>query len=223
MIDRNRIFLGCNYNDKKIKRQFDNLKKRIEKDTPLLCVIIDKRIGQPAEDIWELIKENIENSSACVFDVTGFRPNVVLELGYALSIKPSSSIFITFRNRKSKGKIPGWLLTDIGHLSRKNYIHIGDLETYVRSELLKIPYGADFHIFNDKCESTGAPERYQQLGLLILQNIRDHGPRGEQQIRALMSGTACRFAKIISLLKSCRLLSRHEGRHGKFYIPLLEH
>lgn len=81
----NDVFLGCNYNDKKIKAQFDNLKRRIEKTTPLSCVIVDKRKGKPAKDLWKDIKRLIEQSSACVFDLTGFRPNVVLELGYALS------------------------------------------------------------------------------------------------------------------------------------------
>ena len=168
-----------------------------------------------------LIKDNIEVASACVFDVTGFRPNVVLELGYALSIKPSNALFVTFRNRRSKGKIPTWLLTDIGHLFRKNYIHIEDVEKHVRSELMKLPYSADFKLFEDRCNDTGASEKYREMGLRILQKIRDCGPQGKQQIKELMSGTGCRFTKIIQLLKGCHLLSRHEGRHGKYYLPVV--
>src|SRR5689334_8442735 len=116
MATSNVVFFGCNYNDKKIKAQFDSLKKRIEADTALSCIVIDKRGGKSARDLWKDIQDYIANSAATVFDVTGFRPNVVLELGYALSIKSEDQIFITFRKRKSKGKAPLWLLSDIGHL-----------------------------------------------------------------------------------------------------------
>ena len=68
----NTVFLGCNYNDKKIKRQFDTLKAKIEKDTPLSCVIIDKRQGKSARDLWKDIRAHIEESAATIFDVTGF-------------------------------------------------------------------------------------------------------------------------------------------------------
>ena len=91
------VFLGCNYNDKKIKNQFDSLKKRIEADTALACIVVDKRTGKSARDLWKDIRTHIEESAACVFDLTGFRPNVVLELGYALSIK-SESVVVGLNN-----------------------------------------------------------------------------------------------------------------------------
>ena len=96
--------------------QFDSLKKRIEGDTPLSCIVVDKWAGKSAHDLWQDIRTHIEQSAACVFDLTGFRPNVVLELGYGLSIKSEEQVFITFRKRKSKGKTPTWLLSDISHL-----------------------------------------------------------------------------------------------------------
>ena len=74
MEELNKVFMGRNYNDKKIKAQFDNLKKRIEHDTPLRCEIIDKRSGKPARDLWRDIKTMIEESAVCMFDVTGSAP-----------------------------------------------------------------------------------------------------------------------------------------------------
>ena len=99
MATSNVVFFGCNYNDKKIKAQFDSLKRRIETDTPLTCIVIDKRSGKSARDLWRDIRSHIEDSAACLFDVTGFRPNVVLELGYALSVKSEDEIFITALRR----------------------------------------------------------------------------------------------------------------------------
>ncbi|MDD5116760.1 MAG: hypothetical protein PHW98_06875 [Candidatus Omnitrophica bacterium] len=216
----NQIFLGCNYNDKKIKAQFDNLKKRLENTTPLACVIVDKRRGKSAKDIWKDIKKFIETSAVCIFDVTGFRPNVVLELGYALSIKAEEQIFITFRKRKSKGKIPQWLLSDIGHLNRYDYIHMADLEQHVREQLKLIAYGSGWQRFLEKCQNINAGDKYGQKGMEILQIIRDEGPKNERQIKQIMTRTACRFRHMIQLLRSEGLIMRSIGKYGRFSIPV---
>lgn len=219
MATSNTVFFGCNYNDKKIKAQFDSLKKRIEADTPLACVVIDKRAGKSARDIWRDIRTHIADSAACVFDVTGFRPNVVLELGYALSIKAEDQIFITFRKRKSKGKIPTWLLSDISHLQRHDYINVPALESFVREQLALIPYSKGLEQFNAACNQTNAADKYRQTGLKILQAVRDTGPRSKKQIQTVMAGSACRYTRMTRLLTRNRLVRRAVGRHGRFSIP----
>jgi hypothetical protein len=213
------VFLGCNYNDKKIKAQFDSLKKRIENDTPLSCVVIDKRSGKAARDLWQDIKAHIEESAACVFDLTGFRPNVVLELGYALSIKSEDQIFITFRKRKSHGKKPQWLLSDIGHLNRHEYVNVPALETFVREQLGLLPFSRAMAAYETDCQATNAVTKYQQYGKVVLQSVRDGGPKSEQQIQSLIAGSSCRSKRMLSLLKKNKLLRRTRGRHGKFSIP----
>jgi hypothetical protein len=221
MSKSNVVFLGCNYNDKKIKAQFDSLKRRIEVDTPLTCIVLDKRSGKPARDLWQDIKDAIEQSAACIFDVTGFRPNVVLELGYALSIKSVNQVFITFRKRKSKGKAPAWLLSDISHLQRHEYVNVATLEKYVRGQLALIPFSSDLAKFMIECDSTNAADKYRECGLKVLQNVRDEGPRSRQQLQAVMSGSACRWSKMELLLRKNKLLSRNRGQHGKYLIPNL--
>ena len=218
----NQIFLGCNYNDKKIKSQIDNLKIRLEKDTPLSCVIIDKRGGKSARDLWRDIKDHIEQSAACVFDLTGFRPNVVLELGYALSIKSEQQVFITFRKRKSKGRVPKWLLSDISHLQRFDYISIHDLESHVRDQLAKIPYSSKLDAFAEACKKTNAEAKYRQLGLLVLQKLRDEGNKSDQQLKSMIVGSACRVTQLTRLLKKERLVVRSRGRNGKYSLPISE-
>jgi hypothetical protein len=183
----NMVFMGCNYNDKKIKRQFDNLKKRLEKSLPLSCVIIDKRKNKAAKDIWKEIKEHIEKSAACVFDVTGFRPNVVLELGYALSSKSEDQIFITFRKRKSKGQDPKYLLSDINHLNYQPYINIKELEKHIKEQLNSIPYSKAYHSFVKDTKDTNASDKYEQKGFEILQDIKNNGSRSSQQIHQISS------------------------------------
>ena len=218
----NKVFMGCNYNDKKIKAQFDNLKKRLELDTPLRCEIIDKRAGKPARDLWQDIKTTIEESAVCIFDVSGFRPNVVLELGYALSIKAEDQLFITFRKRKTSGNPPKWFLSDIAHLQRHEYISLADLEHFIRDQLDQVPYGKRFTEFLNDCSSTAAPDKYKNAGLKVIQSIRDNGTRSEQQVAAVMTGTGCHFAIMAKLLKRNQIAIRTRGRNGRFYIPTIQ-
>ncbi len=217
----NMVFLGCNYNDKKIKAQFDNLKKRLEADTALSCIVLDKRHHSPARDLWQDIKKHIEESAACIFDLTGFRPNVVLELGYALSIKAADQIFITFRKRKSNGKAPQWLLSDIGHLNRREYISISDLERFMRSQLDQITFSRNYSQFKAECDKTNASDKYQKYGLEVLRVIRDDGPQSTQQIQRRLTGSSCRNEKLISLLKNSKLVVRPPGPNGKYGIAPL--
>ncbi len=215
----NTVFFGCNYNDKKIKSQFDALKVRIEKDTPLSCVIIDKRVGKAARDMWKDIRLHIEEASATVFDVTGFRPNVVLELGYALSIKSEDKVFITFRRRKNRGQQPKWLLSDISHLTRYEYISIPDLDKHVRQQLDNTPYLKGYTAFLKECESTNAVDKYKEFGLKVITLLRDNGSQTDQQIRDIMAGSACRFLQMTRMLKKHNLVVRTRGKHGKYSIP----
>jgi hypothetical protein len=182
-----RAFFGCNYNDKRIKGQFDLVKVRLEQRFPVECVVIDKRAGKAAKDLWKDIRAEIDASGLLFFDVTAFRPNVVLELGYALALKDESNVFITFRKRKSKGKIPGWLMSDISHLNRFEYTTVDQLDTFVEEELGQGEWMQRVDHFNQGCvEKTTAPDKYKAEGLKVLQAIRDSGPRTADQIIGLV-------------------------------------
>ena len=99
----NVIFLGCNYSNKKIKTHFDILKVNLERDYPVKAVLIDREKKKGARDIWQEIQTGIEESSLAIFDVSAFRPNVVLELGYALAVKDRENILVCFDERKQRG------------------------------------------------------------------------------------------------------------------------
>jgi len=215
----NIVFFGCNYNDKAIKRQFDSLKKKIESDTPMSCIVIDKRAQKSAKDLWVDIQTGITDSAGCFFDVTAFRPNVVLELGYALGQKNNSQLFITFRERVRKGQQPYWLLSDIGHLNRHPYKNLVSLENFVRSQISQLPYFKNYQDFRSRCNKTSVPDKYKESGLIILQTIRDEGDKTDEQIKSLLQGTGFHINKMISLLKSCKLMKRRQGRRGRWFLP----
>jgi hypothetical protein len=207
----NKVFFGCNYNDKSIKRQIDNMKKRIEIDMPISCVIIDKKATKAANDLWNDIKTEIDKSDLCIFDVSGFRPNVVLELGYALAVKNTNQIIITFRQRKNKGKIPDWLLSDIGHLQRNEYNHVSTLEILIRNEINQIDYIKHLGSFEKECRKSN--DKYYQYGLTVLMEIRDNGSKNDEQLKYIIKGSNCRYDKLIDLLTKHNLIQLSNGRY----------
>jgi nucleoside 2-deoxyribosyltransferase len=215
-----RVFFGCNYNDKRIKGQFDLLKVRLEQRFPVECVVVDKRAGKAARDLWRDIRTEIDSCGLVFFDVTAFRPNVVLELGYALALKDESNIFITFRKRKSKGKVPGWLMSDISHLNRFEYTTVDQLDSFVEEQLGQADWMRRMREFNRNCEEkTTAPEKYKTEGLKVVQTIRDSGPRTADQIDGLVRGSAVRRETLTQLLRGAKLVKRTPGRPGRFYLP----
>ncbi|HPD56084.1 MAG TPA: hypothetical protein P5294_02070 [Smithellaceae bacterium] len=81
------IFLACNFSNKRVKRHFDRLKKKWEDTLPVCVYISDQVQGKGARDLWKDITQTIKKSTLSIFDVTSFRPNVILELGFALANK----------------------------------------------------------------------------------------------------------------------------------------
>ena len=216
---KNTVFLGFNYNDKSIKTQFDKIRQKVQADTPIQCVIIDKRANKAAKDLWVDIQNEIANAALCVFDVSAFRPNVVLELGLALALKNNDQILLTFRTRKSSSKPPTWLLSDISHLQRYHYGMISQLESQVRQQIESSPYMKCLKDFRDRCTSqTAAPDKYVTNGLTVLKAIRDEGSKTDAQIKGLLQGSACRPTKMLQMLKATGLLHRQKGPYGRYYI-----
>jgi hypothetical protein len=200
------VFLGCNYNDKSIKRAFDNIKIRIEKDYPITCVLIDKRKGKTAKDIWKDIKHYIDNSSLCIFDVSSFRPNVVLELGYAMAIKDEEEeVMISFRKRKDKGKKPEWLLSDIGHLRRFEYSLVVDLEKEIRSEIENMQFIKKYKELELVCQKSGDMKYYENI-TTILFSLRNDGVKTKKQVQDIIKGSNLRISKVYDLLKRYKLV-----------------
>jgi hypothetical protein len=214
----NKIFLGCNYNDKCIKRQFDKIKERVERDLPIRIVVIDKRESKQAKDIWRDIKIEISESQLAIFDVSGFRPNVVLELGYAISQKADENVIITYRSRLVKGKKPDWLLTDIGHLQRHEYKLINDLEEFVKKEIFKMDFIKRFNEYNHICDQTSSPDKNKEKGLAILISLRDNGPLSKEKIQSILTGSNLKVNKIITNLRKAKLVKFTTGNNGKLIL-----
>ena len=222
-IELNKIFLGCNYSNKKVKKHFDGTKLRIEKNWPIRVVLIDREKAKGAKDLWKEITTAISDCSLAIFDVSGFRPNVILELGYALATKDVDNILITFDERKSRGgKKPEWLLSDIAHLNQIRYKELGALERKIEEQLDRVPIVARFKAFMTEAQGVSTSHaKYCEIGLKILQMMRDKGTISDQQIISAARGSAIRVATLNTMLKKHKLATRARGPNGRWKLPLI--
>lgn len=222
MESQRKIFFGCNYNDKRIKSRFDQLKVRLENQYPLDCVIIDKQKKRPAKDIWREIREEIAASTMLVFDVSGFRPNVIIELGYAMAQKNEEQILVTLDERKKlRKRKPKWLLSDIPHLYVKNYKLARDLDKYVKQQIKRLPYIIKMNEFRMSCrrksKKTSSSAPLYKCGNKIMRVIRDEGFKSHQQLKNLAERENCRLGTVLALLKRSRLIKKRGGK-GQIYV-----
>lgn len=93
-ISASNIFLACNFGNNRVKGHFDGLKQNWEEHLPVSVYISDQVQGGGARDLWQDITQTIKEANLAIFDVTSFRPNVILELGFALAHKQASQIII---------------------------------------------------------------------------------------------------------------------------------
>lgn len=213
----NVIFLGCNYSNKKVKSHFDSLKKDWEAKYPVKVVLIDKERGKGARDIWQEIQRRIKDASLAIFDVSAFRPNVVLELGYALAVKEEEQIVITFDERGSRKSPKKWEMSDIGHLHQVRYKLMAKLNEKLDENLDKVDAIANYKSFCKACEDqTDSPQKYKEAGLLILHALRDTGKLTDAQFQSKLKGTSLRAKTLQKLLKDAELVIRGRGPHGRW-------
>jgi nucleoside 2-deoxyribosyltransferase len=213
---KNRVFLACNYSNQKVKNHFNNLKERLEEELPIHVVLIDKETGNASKDFWRQICAEIAECSLCIFDVSAFRPNVVLELGYAIAIKDEKQILITYDERKTKnGKHPDWLLSDISHLHRVKYKQIKQMDAKIMENISIVPAVSAFTaLCGDAKSTTSIPDKYKDAALKILHILRNTEVLTDQQLDNAIKGTNVQRTTLTALLKKHKLARRDRGRGG---------
>jgi hypothetical protein len=211
----NQIFFACNYSNKKVKGHFNSLKTKLENEYPVRVVLIDKQRHKGAQDLWVEIEDAIRESCLIIFDVTGYRPNVILELGYTLAITYWERIMIVVDARKPRGGSGDskWLLSDIGHLNRKPYKTVGQLDDYIYDNLIKVPAIERFQALSKAANAnTSIPDKYTSVALSVLKELRSSKTLRDTDIERIIAGTNVHFNRLKSLLTEHKLAKRAAGK-----------
>lgn len=213
------IFLACNFGNTRVKRHFDGLKRKLEDILPVAVYLSDRVQAGGARDLWKDITEEIRQANLCIFDVTAFRPNVTLELGYALAIKRLDQVIICrdlTPNGKSTKQKEEWQLSDIAHLFRKEYKTFGDLDKTLLKHVERLAPVVNFYGLVQEVERRKTLSRHSYIGgaLDILKHLRDIGPlRRDEFTRRLITHNV--DPKIMEgLLVRFKLAIPDPGRNG---------
>src|SRR5262245_17879285 len=71
-ISANTVFLACNFQNNRVKRHFDGLKKKWEDTLPVRVYLTDKVQGGGARDLWNEITRTLTEANLAIFDITSF-------------------------------------------------------------------------------------------------------------------------------------------------------
>lgn len=218
-ISANSIFLACNFGNKRVKGHFDRLKRSWEAAYPVRVYLSDKVAGEGARDLWEDITQTIKEANLAIFDVTYFRPNVILELGFALANKQARQIVIcrdlTPGGRTSRVQ-KKWLLSNISHLGRIDYKLFKNLDGKLLQHVARMSTVRNFDNFIKKIERkhTSVAPLYvsETLGLLIA--LRDKGPISRQDFKSRLEDRGVDAKKLGGLLMRFNLAKPTYGSNG---------
>lgn len=217
------IFLACNFQNKRVKRHFDRLKKKWEDSLPVAVYLSDRVQGGGARDLWKDITEQIRQANLCIFDLTTFRPNVALELGYALATKSLDHIVICrdlTPNGQTTRRKEEWLLSDISHLFRKEYKTFADLDDALLKHVERLAPVINFYALMQEVERRSTLSRRSYIGgaLEILKQLRDNGPIRRDEFRRRLLAQKVGPKEMEVLLIRFRLAKPDPGRNGSWKI-----
>lgn len=218
-ISANTIFLACNFQNKRVKRHFDGLKKKWENILPVQVYLSDKVRGGGARDLWNDITRTMCEANLAIFDITSFRPNVILELGFSLALKRADQIVICrdlTPSGKRGAKQEKWELSDIPHLYRIEYETFDDLDKHLLQHVERMAPVRNFYRFMDEIrrQSKLSNKFYVAEALEVLKELRDNGPMRRREFTSRLKKRGVDAKTLEDLLRRFELAKPEPGSNG---------
>jgi hypothetical protein len=122
----NQVFVGMPW--KNVRTRYEKLIDRLKVLSPLSFVIVGRGDNQDAEDLLEVIKGKLDESSYAIFDATGGNANVSLEYGYAEAKNIPRGLYMSTHKAAHKGRDAS-IISDLAGKMRKHYSNEAALRT----------------------------------------------------------------------------------------------
>jgi hypothetical protein len=218
-ISANTIFLACNFGNRRVKGHFDFLKRIWEENLPVRVYLSDQVTGKGARDNWQDIIKTIKEANLAIFDVTSFRPNVVLELGFALSYKQADQIIICrdlTPGGRTRREQTSWLLSDISHLYRFDYRSFKKLDKHLLDHIERMSPVRNFYRLMEEIkrqDSSLAPMLITEA-LDVMRMLRDSGPIARREFKSRLQGHGVDAKRLGDLLMRFNLAKPTRGAKG---------
>ena len=216
------VFVGCPFLSA-IRKNYDSLKKDLEKETPLHVVLADTTAISSTDYLLEHITTLIRDSASCVFDVTGGNPNVSLEVGIAHALPADFLLTMYTRKPRIQKKAEKALEKEgetkpiISDLQGRNRI---EYKTYpvLKKQLLDrylstLPYMKRWNEFKKRHSI------FVKYALQVFEEIRTSGRTVRPRVIAILDATGIHPDSLLKALSDAKLLAIKRGRAGGIYYP----
>jgi len=159
--------------------------------------------------LLEIMKSNIAKSDFSIFDLSGWNPNVALELGLAEGInrRPAKRYFILLNTRRSS-EVPA----DIRGIQRLEYTSYDfKTDTGLGDQLIQLVLSREYWVKKlwKGIPSSTKGRKKRLLALRILAHLRDYEKLTPDNLKTLGRGTRLRkddVNEVIDILKQNRLI-----------------
>jgi hypothetical protein len=174
----NQVFIGLPW--KNVRKRYESVIDRLKIRSPLSFVIVGRGDEQDAEDLLEVIKGKLENSSYAVFDATWGNANVSLEYGYAEAKNIPRVLYLSTHKAARKVRDAA-IISDLAGKKRNSYATEKGLFNLLQTFSDQHPYTKRFAQAvrrEIKNNSKGEKKRLRSLALKVI-----HRLDGESDIR----------------------------------------
>jgi hypothetical protein len=217
------VFVGCPFR-KAIRKNYDQLKVDLEKETPLHVVLADTAAITSTDYLLEHITQLISESACCVFDATGGNPNVSLEVGIAHAWP--TDFVLTFNTRKPRtraerkaesdathdGEVKP-IINDLQGRNRIEYKNYKNLKKQLSSRYLsRMAFTQRWQSF-ERQHSAFVP-----AALDVFRDLR-RGRALRSRVATRLSGTGIGVDDLLDALVGENLVEVRVGRTGGIFYP----
>ena len=214
----NRFFIACPW--KSIRPKYEQVVNELREEFPVDCVIVGRTTGQDAQELWTLIKKQIEESVTCIFDATGSNANIALEFGYAEALGKRCVLAICEHCKTTVNRDPT-IISDLAGKVRTQWKTVTSLKEMLRREFEENSFIARFQDF------VGSAKYGKKKSRVAVSAIRELSGRQRMMKPDLIVAVQRTFATynsidvrgVIDELGESGILAIKRGRHGGVSVP----
>jgi hypothetical protein len=217
----NQVFVGLPW--KNVRARYERVLNRLELRFPLHFTIVGKNDGQSADDLFEIIKSRISESSVCIFDATGGNPNVSLEYGYAEGLEIDRIIYVS-THKAASVNLGSPIISDLGGKRRVQYKTEQSLLSHLESFARGHDYTLRYEKFVKKTFARlkkGGKKSSRTLALKVIHALDGVENRRHDDLvqRVQASGYEDdEVREMIRKLHTARLVSAEVGRYSRIRV-----
>jgi hypothetical protein len=197
------VFVGCPYTPETTYQQFKETLKLV----PLEFIYADSAIK--THYILERIRSGVTRADYCLFDITGWNPNVTLEVG--LSEGVNRDYYILFRPGTGKKRNPP---SDLHGKQRINYKRLDGFKTDC------LEYQLDMHLVKSLThprnvyDQLSGSDRIKKfiVAMRLLAHFKESRVLTFEEVKSLSKGSYYRDADLRSVVKILRDRSLLKGK-----------